>query len=129
MKILVVDDEQVIRDLLTQLLHMKGHEVALGVSGQEAVSKAQAEAFDLIFMDIMMPDMDGVEALKQIRRQSSSAIVVMMTGFAVEEKIREAMAEGAFEFLYKPFNIMEVTVILDKLLKRKGLKPVESKNK
>ena len=129
MKILVVDDEQVIRDLLTQLLQVKGHEVVLGASGLEGVVKAQTNVFDLIFMDIMMPDMDGVEALKRIRQHSANVIVVMMTGFAVEEKIREAMAVGAFDFLYKPFNIVEVMVLLDKLAKRAGLKSVEPKDK
>ncbi len=66
-----------------------------------------------------------MEAFKEIKKAKPDVLVVMMTGFAVEEKLREAMALGAFDYLYKPFNIVELMAILEKLKKRAGLKPVE----
>jgi DNA-binding NtrC family response regulator len=124
MKILIVDDEQVIRDLFTQVLETKGHEVAQAAHGREAVVLVEASAYDLIFIDIIMPDIDGVEVFKLIKKARPNATVVMITGFAVEEKLREAMALGAFDYLYKPFNIVELMAILGKLKKRGVLRKV-----
>jgi CheY-like chemotaxis protein len=124
MKVLVADDEAVMRDLFTQVLQVKGHKVVHAEDGKAAVAKAGTEHFDVIFMDIMMPELDGVEALKEIKKNRPNATVVMMTGFAVEEKLREAMALGAFDFLYKPFNVVEIVGMLDKLRTRDHLKKV-----
>ncbi len=124
MKILVGDDEQVMRDLISQVLRIKGHVVELAVNGKEVVEKAQAGSYEAIFLDVVMPELDGVEALKQILASDPQATVVMMTGFAVEEKIREAMRLGAFDFLYKPFDIVELVKVLDKMKKRTSLKPL-----
>ncbi len=124
MRILVVDDEQVMRDLIFQVLRMKGHEIVLATNGKEAVAQAAADSFDAIFLDAVMPELDGVEAFKQIQARDPHATVVIMTGFAVEDKIREAMALGAFDFLYKPFNIVELMTILEKMKKRESLKPL-----
>jgi two-component system, chemotaxis family, chemotaxis protein CheY len=122
MKVLVADDEAVMRDLFTQVLKVKGHDVVHAEDGKAAAEKDKKEHFDVIFMDIIMPRLDGVEALKEIKKNRPDATVVMMTGFSVEEKLREAMAIGAFDFLYKPFNIVEIIGILDKLRKREHLK-------
>ncbi len=124
MRILVADDEQVIRDLIFQVLRMKGHEIILATNGKEAVAQAASDSFDAIFLDAVMPELDGFEAFKQIRSRDPHAVVVIMTGFAVEEGIREAMVLGAFDFLYKPFNIVELMMILEKMKKRESLKPL-----
>jgi DNA-binding NtrC family response regulator len=125
MKILVADDEQTTRDLFAQVLQLRGDEYVGVDNGQAAVEHAATEAYDVVFLDILMPTMDGVEALRTILQHRPDTMVVLMTGFAVEEKIRDAMQLGAFDFFYKPFSIMDLVSILEKAKKSRQLKTVD----
>ncbi len=128
MKILVVDDEKVMRDLFTRVLNLKGYQVTTAESGKEAVEKVKEKEFDIAFIafvDVVMPDMDGVETVKAIKNINPNVHVVMMTGFAVEDKIKEAMQAGAMDYLYKPFDIMEIMTVIGKVEKKAKLKPLE----
>jgi DNA-binding NtrC family response regulator len=78
----------------------------------------------MAFIDIMMPQMDGIATFKAIKEVRPDLPVVMMTGFAVDEKIQEAIKLGAIDYLYKPFDIIEVITMFKKLEKKSQLKPV-----
>jgi len=124
-KVLVVDDEQVIRNLFARILTAKGHQVISVDNGKDALQKVMEQSFDIVFTDIVMPGIDGTATFKALRKLKPDLPIVIMTGFAVEDKIEEAMSLGAVDYLYKPFDISEITLILKRLEKKKRLKPVE----
>lgn len=124
-RILVVDDEDSIRSIFRRFLKMKGFMVDEAKSGAEAIEKVKAETYDLVFLDIIMKKMDGLETFKELIKVKPSICVVMMTGFAVEEKVREAMKLGAFDYLYKPFDLNEIMAAITKVEKKEKLKPLE----
>lgn len=117
--VLVVDDEQVILDLFSRVLGIKGYRVATAKDGREAVDKMKEKPSDIVFLDVVLPGMDGVETLKAIRKVSPKTAVVMMTGFSVEAKIEECLKSGACECLYKPFDIVEIMRAIEKALAKK----------
>jgi CheY-like chemotaxis protein len=132
--ILVVDDEEVLRDLLQRICTAKGHEVIQASSGKEAIALLKSQTddrrptthdrrVDIAFVDIMMPQMDGISTFKALKEIQPNLPIVMMTGFAVDEKIQEAMKLGAIDYLYKPFDIVEVVTMFQTIEKRKSLKP------
>lgn len=125
MRILVVDDEEIIRDLFKRALGIKGYPVIVMESGKEVVEKVKKEEFDIAFVDVVMAGMDGVETMKAIKKIDPKVHIVMMTGFAVESKIKEAMQSGAIDYLYKPFDIVETMAMIGKVEKKAKLKPLK----
>ena len=119
-KILVVDDEAVIRDLFKRILETKGHQVTVAKDGSEALDRIKEKPFDIIFLDIVMPGIGGLKACQTIEKINPEVKIVMMTGYGteVEEEIRKALKVGAYECLYKPFTIQELLDILEKVLKK-----------
>jgi len=105
--VLVVDDEQIIRDLFCRLLKEE-YRVVTAKDGYEAVQAAKKSHFDVIFMDVKMPGMNGVQTYEEIKKINPEATVFMMTAFEVPELIEKALNEGANGCLYKPFNIADV---------------------
>ena len=101
--VLVVDDEEDIGILFQRLLG-GSQEVTVARDGYEALAKAQEKSFDLVFLDVRLPGMDGVETLQKLKEISPDAIVVMMSGHSVEEEVQRAMALGAQDFIAKPFE-------------------------
>jgi len=124
LKVFVVDDEQVIRDLFARILTVKGHEVISVDNGNDALQKVMEQSFDIVFTDIVMPGTDGIATFKALRKLKPNLPIVIMTGYAVENKIEEAMSLGAVDYLYKPFDISEIILILKRLERNKGLKTV-----
>ncbi|HEA47257.1 MAG TPA: response regulator [bacterium] len=120
LRILVVDDEAVIRDLLKRILETKGHQVTMVKDGSEALDKIKEEPFDVIFLDIVMPGIGGLKACQTIETINPEIKIVMMTGYGteVEEEIEKALKAGAYECLYKPFTIQELLDTLEKVLKK-----------
>jgi len=125
-KIFVIDDEQVIRNLFARILTVKGHEVMSVDNGKDALQKVMEQSFDIVFTDMVMPGMDGIVTFKALRKLKPNLPIVIMTGFAVEDKIKEAMKLGAVDYLYKPFDISDIISILKRLERKKELKPVEN---
>ncbi len=115
--VLVVDDEKVIRDLFKRVLEVKGYSVTTVESGDQAVETIKKGFFDVIFLDIVMPGMDGVETLQAIREISKQKPVIVMTGFAVEEEVKNAFKLGAQDCLSKPFEIEEIIKAIEEALK------------
>lgn len=111
--ILIVDDNVSLDKTMTFVLQRKGYDVTFAKDGMEALEKAGEKQFDMIFMDIQMPVMNGVETLKAIRKIQPSAAVVMMTAYAVEDLVREALEAGAYGILYKPVDIDEVAALVE----------------
>ena len=110
--ILIVDDNVSLCKTLTYILMRKGHTVTTAKDGLEAIEKVKESPFDIIFMDIKMPLMNGVETYKRIKKIRPTSVVIMMTAYSVDELIQEALKEGAYGILYKPFNIEKVLTII-----------------
>lgn len=122
LNILVVDDVEVIRELFIKTLGLKGHKVIAVEDGSQAIEIMKKEVFDLVFLDVVLPGMDGVEVFREIKKITSVPIVTMMTGFSVEEKLREAETLGAYKSLHKPFDIPEIMEIIKQVQKQKSCK-------
>lgn len=103
-KVLVVDDAAFMRMRLSNLLKQAGHQVVEASNGFEALGAYQAERPDLVFMDITMPEMDGLEALKRLRALDPEARVVMCTALGQQSMVIEAVKAGARDFIVKPFQ-------------------------
>ena len=114
--ILVVDDEPSVRSLLHSVLKKEGYQVITAGNGEEALSFFKKAPPDLILLDVRMPLLDGIETFKKIRAESKDALVIMMTAYATIETAVQAMKMGAFDYLVKPFNIEEITVVIKKAL-------------
>ncbi len=105
-KIMMVDDDPSILDAATTALEAKGYEVIQASSGKECLNKL--DGVSVVFLDIRMPEMDGIEILKKIKKQKPSVQVIMLTAFATVDTAIEAMKEGAIDYLRKPFEIEEL---------------------
>lgn len=113
--ILVVDDEQSICLLLRDVLARFGHQVITCQDGEAAIEMASDRRLDLIFLDIRMPGMSGLDVLKKLRDLQREAKFVMITGFAKDDIIEEALQSGASACLSKPFRLAQVVELLEQL--------------
>lgn len=117
-KLLVVDDDKVICRLFKSLLGREGYEVTTALSGEEAIEKAKSGKFDVAFIDVVMPGMDGLSTLRELRKIIPGTTFVMMTGFTSNERVKESLSLGAFDFIYKPFADKEIKTVFDKIAKK-----------
>ncbi len=115
-KILVVDDEESHRIMLKAVLGAEGYAVAEAADGTEAVEAVGKEAFDVILLDIRMTNMDGIEALGEIRKISPQVPVLIMTAYASVKTAVEALKAGAFDYLTKPLDIEELKILIEKAM-------------
>jgi DNA-binding response OmpR family regulator len=107
-RILVVDDEAAIRRTLTQLFTRMGYQAAEAASGQEALEQIAAQRFDLVILDIRMPDMDGTEVLKAARPTASNTVFILLTAHGTLDSAIVAIRHGAFDYLVKPSPVQEI---------------------
>jgi two-component system response regulator AtoC len=119
--VLVVDDDQTACRLLREVMAKEGYQVEAAESGREAVEKAETALFDVAISDIRMPDLDGLELLKILKRLSPETIVIMMTAFGSIETAIEAIKEGAYDYISKPFKLDEVKLTVRRALDHKRL--------
>ena len=119
--ILVVDDLRSIRLTLGGILEDKGHHVVTVEDGYQAIEAVSRTHFDVIFMDIKMPGINGVQTFREVKKIDPKAAVIMMTAYSVEDLVREALEEGAYAIAYKPFDIDKIIVLIDELLCEKTL--------
>lgn len=109
--ILVVDDEESIQTLLVRFLSKMHHAVGVG-TGEEAVEMARQQKFDVVFLDMRMPGMDGLDTLRALKKIHPEVRVVIITGYAEDERLFAALQEGAITCLKKPFHIEEIKNII-----------------
>ncbi|OYZ17795.1 MAG: Fis family transcriptional regulator [Bdellovibrio sp. 28-41-41] len=120
-KILVVDDEESIREFLEIMLRKEGYEITLAEDGQKAKELLQKKSFDMIISDLQMPNMTGIELLKYVRQDFPEVLFMMITAFGTTETAVEAMKMGAYDYLTKPFKIDEVRINISNALRSKNL--------
>jgi two-component system, NtrC family, response regulator HydG len=125
LKILVVDDDRRIVQTTCDILKIKGYEPIPAYSGMEGVEKVRADLPDLVLMDFKMPDINGVEALKQMHLVSPALPVVLVSAYATEETIQEAKFAGAYALLSKPLNFQMVLSFLSLLHKEESILVVD----
>jgi len=104
-RILVIDDEKRLADSVCQLLRREGYEAEAVHSGQEALARFRDDEFDVILTDLLMPDIDGMDVLREIRRRCPDTIAIIMTGHASTESAIEALHHSAFDYIRKPFEL------------------------
>lgn len=121
-KILVVDDEQLIRWSLEKNLQKQGYEVITAGSGEDALKLAGEEAPDLMLLDIQLPGMNGIAVLEKIKEFEEDIIVIMVTALGILETAVKAMRLGAFDYINKPFNLDELSIIVKKALETRELR-------
>ncbi len=115
LKILVVDDDQDFAENMADTLELKGYEVQLAFNGEDAIKKFKEEDYDIAFMDIKLPGMNGVESFLEIRKLKPHAKVVMMTAYSVKQLLEEAVKNGALGVLNKPFDIKQMLEMLERI--------------
>ena len=120
--ILVADDDPDIRDILKDTLNSLGARVVTAANGQECLDRAETDAPDLILLDIEMPIKNGLEVLKELRQSGSEMSVIMITAYGTIERAVQAMKQGAYDFITKPFELDHVAVVVEKALERVKLK-------
>jgi len=120
--ILVVDDEQTIRELLVRLLKSKGYVVTTVCDGYEALNVLKTSQFDIVLSDIKMPGLNGIELLEKAVELAPHMLVIMMTGFGTIELAVQAMKKGAYDFVTKPFMIDEILMVIARGLKEQKIK-------
>jgi len=118
----VVDDERSMREFLDIMLTKEGYKVSFAESGEEACQLLEKQEFDLLVTDIRMKDVDGIGVLKKAKELRPETVVVMISAFATAETAVEAMKEGAYDYIPKPFKVREFKkIVKDALLSRKPL--------
>ncbi|HEV8530850.1 MAG TPA: response regulator, partial [Methylomirabilota bacterium] len=106
--ILVVDDEEVMRDVLNSLLGEAGFKVTLAEDGAEGLALARRHGFDAAIVDVMLPDMGGIDVLEELKKIDAELVVMMITAYASVETALSAMKKGAFDYVAKPFKHEEL---------------------
>ena len=119
--ILIVDDEQSYRQLLSLVFEADGNDIRTAMNGRQALELIDAEPADVIISDVKMPDMDGIEMLRAVRETLPDIGVILMTAFASVETAREAFKLGADDFITKPFDVEELKLIVRKTLEKQAL--------
>ena len=119
--ILVVDDEEIMREILEALLTREGYHVRLAASGAEGLELAKSVPFDAAIVDIMMPGLDGIATLDELKRIDEDLNVIIITAYASVESAISAMKTGAFDYVTKPFKNDEVLVVLRNALAQRRL--------
>ena len=120
-KILVIDDDRSVRDMLSIVLKREGYQIQEAENGLSALKKLKAESFDLVVSDIKMPDINGIELLKKVKALTPDTTVIMMTAYTSAVDAVEAMKLGAEDYISKPFNLEELKIVIRKSLRQKDI--------
>lgn len=116
LNILVIDDKKVIGDLFDFTLGYSGHAIMVVDNAKAALDAVGMHKFDIVFLDIVMPDKDGTEILQDIKKAAPALPVVMMSGYSVEDRKKKAQELGAVTCLKKPFEIDDVKAVVKEVL-------------
>jgi DNA-binding NtrC family response regulator len=119
--VLIIDDEEVMREILEALLTREGYRVKVASSGEEGLEHARSTPFDAAIVDVMMPGIDGIATLEELKKLDEDLPVVMVTAFASVETAISAMKRGAFDYITKPFKNDEVVIVVRNAVERRQL--------
>jgi len=122
MRALIVDDEPAIRDVLVGFFESFGFETESAVDGEEALKIFRQNTFDVVISDMMMPNMDGMELLNELKRIDPDVIIILITGYPSMDTAIDAIKKGAKDYITKPFNIDEIKIKIDRALLERNLK-------
>lgn len=129
-KILIIDDERAIRNTLKEILEFEGYEIDLAENGRVGVEKAKGGGYDLIYSDVKMPEMDGLEVLETLQKEEACECpIVMISGHADVETAVTALKNGAYDFIEKPLDLNRLLVTTKNALEQKHLKAENSRSK
>jgi DNA-binding response OmpR family regulator len=117
-RVLVIDDDRDHAESIADILSMRGHRVEAAFSGEQGVEIFREQDFDIVFMDVKLPGMNGVETFFEFKKIRPDARVMMMTGFSLEQLITQAIENGALGVLRKPFAIQDLLHVLDQVKPR-----------
>ncbi|PYN50792.1 MAG: two-component system response regulator, partial [Candidatus Rokuibacteriota bacterium] len=120
-RILIADDEDSLRWVLEKGLRQAGYEVSSVKDGESAIRAFAAEPFDLVFLDVRMPGVDGLTALARLREVHADACVVVMTAHGTMDTAIQAMQRGAYDYLAKPFDLDEVLLLAERAMAARRL--------
>jgi len=117
-RILVADDDEITRDMLSGVLQAEGYPVVSAIDGLDAIRLLRVESIQLVLTDYTMPGANGIEVLRNALRHNPDIAVVLLTAYGSLETILETIKEGAYDYLIKPFNIQEVKFVVEKAFRR-----------
>lgn len=120
-KILVVDDEEIMRNLLKDLLSDMSYDVVTAANGEEGLYVFDKGSFDVLIADLRMPGMDGIKFLEQIKQRDPDAVVIIITGYGALKSSQEALRLGAFDYITKPFELTDITFIVKRATQARRL--------
>ncbi len=121
LRIMIVDDEMIVRESFFHWFEKLGHEADTAASGPEALTKLEKFPFDILFVDIKMPGMDGIELLGRVKEEYPDTIVVIITAYGSIETAIRAMKMGASDYLLKPFKPDQLSLVMEKISQQKRL--------
>jgi DNA-binding NtrC family response regulator len=113
--ILILDDEPIVSKRLKPSLEKKGYEVEAFTESIEALKRTRERRFDIVITDLKMDGLDGMDFLMEVKKQSPSTEVIVITGFATMETAKESFQKGVFDFLAKPFKLGEIAEVIERV--------------
>ncbi|MDP6775358.1 MAG: response regulator [Candidatus Latescibacteria bacterium] len=120
LRILLVDDEDIVLHALGSFLRALGHQTDDAQRGEEALETLERGGYDLVMVDVKMPEMDGFEFLERARRDNPELPIVMMAGHGDPESVRRAKEMGAIDFMCKPFRLVDLEMVVAKAIGTSG---------
>ncbi len=121
-KILIVDDEDAIRSLFVEALNELGYDCDVAKNGLECLEKFyRVRDYDVVLLDVQMPELNGIETLKKLKSYSPDLSVIMVSASREIENVRVALREGAYDYVFKPFNVIDVDAVIRRALERANL--------
>ena len=121
LRLMIVDDELIVRESLMYWFRKYGHEIDTAASGSEALEKIEQKPFQLLFVDIKMPGMDGLELLERVKKEYPDTLVVIITAHGSIESAARAMRAGASDYLLKPFKPDQLSLVMEKILSQQKI--------
>ena len=121
MRIMIVDDELIVRESLLNWFEKYGHEMDTAASGSEALEKLELKPFQLLFVDIKMPGMDGLELLERVKEDYPDIMVVIITAYGSIESAVKAMRTGASDYLLKPFKPEQLSLVVERIIRQQKI--------
>jgi len=120
-RILVVDDEMIVREALSNYLREDGYEAVAVETGEEALKMVEGERWNVLFVDLKMPGMDGLEVLREVKKITSDVPVIIITAYATIDSAVQAMKDGAYDYIVKPFDPEAIALVVEKVVEHQRL--------